>query len=98
MTFDAITPGKPEHEWGRDRPKIAGSDLEEKIAKVYWLSLREIRHIDLGAEEECDDRPHSPDQSVTHQSWGKTGFASSMAGSLIFGAARDTGGNAIPSI
>ena len=71
VTFDTVSPGKPEDEWRRERPKIAAQGLEEKIAKADWLPFSGIHHVDLGTKEECDNRPHSPDQSVTHQPSGQ---------------------------
>src|ERR1043165_1132031 len=70
VTFETITPGQPKDEWSSERPKIASRGLEEKIAKADGRLFGGAYYVDLGAEEECDDCPHSPDQAVTHQSSG----------------------------
>ena len=101
VSFYAVTPGKPKDEWRRERPKIAAQGLEEKIAKADWLPFSGVHHVDLGAEEECDDRPHSPDQSVTHQPSGQYWVCVIHHRVVHFSLRRGTwevSGNAIPSV
>src|SRR6185503_3231548 len=74
-SFDAKAPSEPKNQRGDKRPDIANRRLKQKPLQVTdRLVLRVITNIDLGGEEERDDRPSTPDQPVTYQAAGQYGL------------------------
>src|ERR1043165_9716101 len=74
-SFDAKTAREPENQRRGERPDIAGRRLHQKSLQVGDpLALRVITDIDLGGEEERDERPDTPDQPVTYPASGEYGL------------------------